>query len=104
MGLFDQSKSWLVTEEMFALYRAVHEISGDPAIGLKLGSEQRPSPGCFDKSHGSFRSQVLRSWRAWRRTLERRLSNLRPTTWVRSRAGPQPLPCRETGIRKSWSD
>jgi hypothetical protein len=26
---------------MFALHNAIHEISGDPAIGLKLGSEER---------------------------------------------------------------
>jgi AraC-like DNA-binding protein len=31
----------VTTEEMFGLYRAIHEISGDPAIGLKLGSEER---------------------------------------------------------------
>jgi hypothetical protein len=41
MGLFEQSKIWLTTEEMFALHRAIHEISGDPGIGLKLGSEER---------------------------------------------------------------
>ena len=29
------------TEEMFALYRAIFEVSGDPAIGLKLGTEER---------------------------------------------------------------
>lgn len=27
---------------MFALYVAIDEMSGDPGIGLKLGSEQRP--------------------------------------------------------------
>lgn len=41
MGLFDQGKIWITTGEMFALYNAVHEISGDPGIGLKLGSEER---------------------------------------------------------------
>jgi AraC-like DNA-binding protein len=41
IGLFEQSKIWITTEEMFALYNAIAEISGDPAIGLKLGSEQR---------------------------------------------------------------
>jgi len=41
MGLFEQSKIWMTTEEMFALYGAIHEISGDPGIGLKLGSEER---------------------------------------------------------------
>ena len=42
MGLFDQSKILVTTEEMFALYNAVREISDDPGIGLKLGSEERP--------------------------------------------------------------
>jgi len=42
MGLFDQSKILVTTEEMFALYRAIREISADGGIGLKLGSEDRP--------------------------------------------------------------
>jgi AraC-like DNA-binding protein len=42
MGLFDQSRIWVTTEEMFELYNAIQEISGDPGIGLKLGSEERP--------------------------------------------------------------
>jgi hypothetical protein len=42
MTLFDQGKIWLTTEEMFALFGAVQEISGDPAIGLKLGTDNRP--------------------------------------------------------------
>jgi AraC-like DNA-binding protein len=41
MGLFDQSKIWVTTEEIFALYRTIGEISVDPGIGLKLGSEER---------------------------------------------------------------
>jgi AraC-like DNA-binding protein len=41
MGLFEQTKIWITTEEMFALHRAIHEVSGDPGIGLKLGSEDR---------------------------------------------------------------
>ena len=42
MGLFDQSRISVSTEEMFALYTAIHEISADAGIGLKLGSEDRP--------------------------------------------------------------
>lgn len=42
MTLFNQGKVWLTTEEMFALYAAIDEASGDPAIGLKLGNGQRP--------------------------------------------------------------
>lgn len=40
-ALLEQSKILVSTEEMFALYRAIHQVSGDPAIGLKLGSEER---------------------------------------------------------------
>jgi len=40
--LFDQSRIWLTTAEMCAFYGAIHELSDDPAIGLKLGSESRP--------------------------------------------------------------
>lgn len=42
MGLFDQSRILVATEEMFALYNAIREISADAGIGLKLGSEERP--------------------------------------------------------------
>jgi AraC-like DNA-binding protein len=41
IALFEQSKILVSTEEMFALYTAIQELSGDPAIGLKLGSEER---------------------------------------------------------------
>ncbi|HEY5753423.1 MAG TPA: AraC family transcriptional regulator [Chthoniobacterales bacterium] len=41
MGFFHQEKILVTTEELFALWRAIAEISGDPAIGLKLGTEQR---------------------------------------------------------------
>src|ERR1700719_3868508 len=41
IGLFNQEKILITTEEFFALYRAIFEVSGDPAIGLKLGTEDR---------------------------------------------------------------
>jgi AraC-like DNA-binding protein len=41
VGLFDQDKIFVTTEEMFALHRGISEVSGDPAIGLKLGTEER---------------------------------------------------------------
>ncbi len=41
MALFEQSRIWVTTQEMFALYSAIYEIGGDPGIGLKLGSEER---------------------------------------------------------------
>ena len=40
--LFEQTRIWLTTEEMRALYDAMAKVSGDPAIGLRLGSEERP--------------------------------------------------------------
>lgn len=41
ISLFNQEKVLLTTEEFFALYRGIAEVSGDPAIGLKLGTEER---------------------------------------------------------------
>src|SRR5271166_6179170 len=41
LGLFSKEKILVTTEELFALYRGIAEVSGDPAIGLKLGSEHR---------------------------------------------------------------
>jgi AraC-like DNA-binding protein len=40
-SLFDAEKILLTTEELFALYRGLAEASGDPAIGLKIGTETR---------------------------------------------------------------
>lgn len=40
-GFFQQEKIQVSTAELFALWRAVGEVSTDPAIGLKLGSEPR---------------------------------------------------------------
>jgi AraC-like DNA-binding protein len=41
IGIINHDKVLLTTEEFFALYRAIAEISADPAIGLKLGTEDR---------------------------------------------------------------
>jgi AraC-like DNA-binding protein len=41
MGLFDQEKIFVTTEELFSLYRGISEVSRDPAIGLKLATEER---------------------------------------------------------------
>jgi AraC-like DNA-binding protein len=41
MGLFDQEKIFVTTEEPFALYRGISEVSRDPTIGLKLATEER---------------------------------------------------------------
>jgi hypothetical protein len=40
MRLFDQEKILLTTEELFSIYREISEVSRDPAIGLKLGTEE----------------------------------------------------------------
>jgi len=40
-GLFEQEKIFVSTEELFALHRGIAEASSDPAIGLKLGAEER---------------------------------------------------------------
>ena len=40
-GILNQEKVLLTTEEFFAFYRGIAEVSGDPAIGLKLGTEDR---------------------------------------------------------------
>lgn len=39
-NLFDQQKVTLATGELFAFWRAIGEVSGDPTIGLKLGSAE----------------------------------------------------------------
>jgi AraC-like DNA-binding protein len=39
--LFAQEKVYVTTAELFALWRAVGEMSADPGIGLKLGAETR---------------------------------------------------------------
>lgn len=40
-GLFQQEKVQVSTEEMFAIYESLSRVSGDPAIGLKIGTEER---------------------------------------------------------------
>ncbi|MBZ5667941.1 MAG: AraC family transcriptional regulator, partial [Acidobacteriia bacterium] len=40
-GLLNQEKILVTTEELFALYRGITEVSRDPAIGLKLATEDR---------------------------------------------------------------
>jgi AraC-like DNA-binding protein len=41
MGILSQEKVMLTTEEFFALYRGIAEVSSDPTLGLKLGTEDR---------------------------------------------------------------
>ena len=40
-GILNQEKVLLTTEEFFALYRGIAEVTSDPTIGLKLGTEDR---------------------------------------------------------------
>jgi Arabinose-binding domain of AraC transcription regulator, N-term len=37
--LFDQTRILVSTEQQFALWRAIGDVSKDPSIGLKLGNE-----------------------------------------------------------------
>jgi AraC-like DNA-binding protein len=71
-GLFEQSKILVTTEEMFRLYGAIQEISGDPAVGMKLGSEERVehySPTAIAALYSrSFRDALERSARYKRLT------------------------------------
>jgi AraC-like DNA-binding protein len=39
--LFEQSRILVTTEQLFALWRAIAEVSADPSIGLKLGTETK---------------------------------------------------------------
>src|SRR6266850_6248207 len=41
VGLFNQEKILVSTEEFFALYRGIAEASNDPGFGLKVGTEER---------------------------------------------------------------
>ncbi len=41
LGLIDQPRALLNTEELFALWRAIGEVSTNPAIGLLLGTESK---------------------------------------------------------------
>lgn len=41
IGLFNQDRIFLSTEEFFALYEGIAQGSDDPGIGLKLGTEER---------------------------------------------------------------
>jgi AraC-like DNA-binding protein len=40
-GFFQQEKVYATTAELFALWRAIGEMSADPGIGLKFGAEPR---------------------------------------------------------------
>jgi hypothetical protein len=40
-ALLDEEKVLVTTEELFAIYRAISELSDDPATGLNLGAEER---------------------------------------------------------------
>lgn len=40
-GFLEQERVFVTTRELFAVWRAVGELSSDPAIGLKVGAEPR---------------------------------------------------------------
>ncbi len=67
-GLFDQEKILVSTEELFALYRGLGEATRDPAIGLKLGTEdrvERYDPIAIAGSGSSSIPTVGRNGSAW---------------------------------------
>ena len=72
MGLFKVERILLSTEEFFALHRGIADATTDPAIGLKLGAEERIER--YDPvklaalSARSFRDAVERSSRYKRLT------------------------------------
>jgi AraC-like DNA-binding protein len=41
LGSFEQERVLFTTKELFAFYRSLQELSGDPAFGLKLGTIER---------------------------------------------------------------
>ena len=41
LGLFEQQKILVTTDELFALWRGIGESSQDPAVGLKIGTEDK---------------------------------------------------------------
>jgi AraC-like DNA-binding protein len=67
LGLFNQEKVLVSTEEFFALYRGIAEASNDPAIGLELGTGERVErydPGKIAAlAARSFRDAIERSAR-----------------------------------------
>ena len=78
-GFFRQEKIFATTKELFALYRAIGELSADPGIGLKLGAEPR-----MDRYHPAWVAALCS--RTFRDALERlarykKLSCPQDTRW-----------------------
>ena len=64
LGFFHQEKIHVTTAELFALWRAVGEMSPDPGIGLRMGSEPR-----FERYHPTSVAAVCS--RSFRDALQR---------------------------------
>lgn len=64
LGFFHQDKIQTTTAELFALWRAVGEMSPDPGIGLRMGSEPR-----FERYHPTSVAAVCS--RSFRDALQR---------------------------------
>ena len=60
LGLIDQPRALLKTEELFALWRAVSEVSTNPAIGLQLGTETKTERFQPRQSRCSFDRELWR--------------------------------------------
>lgn len=70
-ALFEQARVLVTTEEFFAMWRAIGQVSRDPAIGLALGTESRPeqydpiglaalsAPNFLDAMHSAARYKAI---------------------------------------------
>src|SRR5438034_6422340 len=59
IGLFNQDKIQVSTEEFFALYRGIADASNDPAFGLKLGTERSEEHTSELQSHSDLVCRLL---------------------------------------------
>lgn len=87
-GFFRQEKILATTEELFALWNAIAQVSGDPGVGLSLGSEaqlERNDPAAIAAlCSESFRDALGRMARYKQLTCpeEIRVSNAREETAI----------------------
>ena len=61
MGLLNQEKILVSTEEFFALHQGIAEARNDPGFGLKLGTEERVEHYGLPVGSASWRARSL--WR-----------------------------------------
>ena len=71
MAFFDQEKISVTTEELFALWRAIAAVSSDPAVGLKIGAEQRANVTTRPQSQDFIANRFATRSSGWRATSSR---------------------------------